>query len=527
VWRSGVGFGGLVDIMDTFEKKRTLRHEMPEMSGVLLKEGRAFRRKKEVYCKLAGSVLYFFPPEETDQDDMEYRISEKEVQVNKCVRGSRPMELMVQDADFHSFSLFATNSEEYAEWYSALVSASKQRLESFYELGQVLGKGSYGIVRLARDRSTGEHFAVKILDKTRMKESDFRLLKREMLIVHHLKHDNVVGTYDIFDTSNRLYIVLELMPGGMLYDVIAQQGIFRERDAAIVMRDVFEALAYLHSHNIMHRDMKPENLLCKSSEAPFTVKLADFGFAKFIDCIEEYTLGSAVGTPYYVAPEVVKKAPYNTYCDMWSAGVILYNLLSGKQPFAGTKKAEVLGKIKAGDYSFPDSEWKGISSDAKSIIRGLLQIDPGKRLSASGALHHPWIQNQIDTEDDTDQEDLVRKMTQLSSSREHNVRIKRAVAAVVSANRLASAIQSDDTEKGHDTAAAITLASRDPKPAHRTMDRAFSVTSNPDESSISKSPPMKKLSGGRDFAGATQSALPALPTAKGRFGSKIGFFNKR
>jgi len=461
--------------MDTFEKKRTLRHGLPEMSGTLWKEGRAFRRKKQFYCKLTGSVLYFFPPDDADLDDMEYRVSAKEAQINKCVRGSRAMEIMVQDQDLHSFSVFTSTPEEYAAWYSALFAASKQRVESFYEVGSTLGKGSYGIVRLARDRETGERVAIKMLEKTRMKESDYRLLKREMLIVHHLKHPRVVGTYDIFDTSDRLFIVLELMPGGMLYDVIGKQGTFRERDAALVVKDLCEALEYLHKHNIMHRDIKPENLLCKNGTAPFEVKLADFGFAKFIDSVEEYVLGSAVGTPYYVAPEVVKKQPYNTFCDMWSTGVILYNLLTGKQPFSGTKKHEVLTKIKNGEYSFPEEDFKHVSAEAKSLIRGLLQTDPGKRLSASGALHHPWIKTQLEANTASDsnsiepdeQENLIQRVTTLSRTQQkENAKLRLAVAAVMSANRLAAGVQQDSGAEGmHGTAQAMMLASAPPQPA--------------------------------------------------------------
>eukprot|EP00184_Porphyridium_aerugineum_P003732 CAMPEP_0184696982 /NCGR_PEP_ID=MMETSP0313-20130426/4123_1 /TAXON_ID=2792 /ORGANISM="Porphyridium aerugineum, Strain SAG 1380-2" /LENGTH=485 /DNA_ID=CAMNT_0027155741 /DNA_START=196 /DNA_END=1653 /DNA_ORIENTATION=+ len=422
--------------MDTFEKKRTMRHELAEMNGVLHKEGRTFKRKKPYYCRLSGSVLNFYPPEmeEAVNDAMQFQPSEKEIQINNVVKGSRKLEIIVQDFDLRTTSIYVNEPDEFEMWFATLCIAAKSRIESFYEFGQVLGKGSYGIVRLGRDRQTKELVAIKILEKATMKEKDYRLLRREMVIAAHLKHDNIVSTLDIFDTSTRLYLVLEFMPGGMLYDVIAQQGRFSESHAAVIMKDLFESLSYLHSHSIMHRDIKPENLLCTRNRYPLNVKLADFGFAKFIDNMEEYTLGSAVGTPYYVAPEVVKKEGYNTFCDMWSAGIIMYNLLSGKRPFEGTKRPEVLAKIKEGQFTFPNEDWDDISAEAKRLIRGLLQVDPSKRLSARGALNHPWFEIQLNMTAEQ-QKNLRAKVENLSTNKPSNQRFKHAVQTIIVANR--------------------------------------------------------------------------------------------
>ncbi|KAA8493564.1 Myosin light chain kinase A [Porphyridium purpureum] len=437
--------------MDTFMRRRTLRNGFPEFSGPLFKEGHMFRRKKEVWARLSGSCLYFYnlSPEEmtalqqsepgpmVEPDDTNY---DKDIQVIKCVKGSRKNEIVIVDEDRHSCSIFVPTDDEFEPWLRMLQEASQARIEIYYEFGQVLGKGAYGVVRMGRCLRTKELVAIKIMDKTSLKEKDFRLLKREMLIVHHLQHPNIVSTLDIFDSRDTLHVVMELMHGGMLYDVISAQGRFQEHHAAQAMADLFESLKYLHAHNIMHRDLKPENLLCSSNKFPYGVKLADFGFAKFIDSVEEYALGSAVGTPYYVSPEVVRKSPYGTGCDMWSCGVILYNLLSGKQPFAGANKNEVLKKIKAVDYSFPDEYWSSISPQATSLIRGLLQLDPNKRLSAQGALHHEWITSQLRMGETAvnSQDDLVERVKTLRHSRASEGRFRWAAQVVITLGRISN-----------------------------------------------------------------------------------------
>lgn len=257
-----------------------------------------------------------------------------------------------------------------------------------YELhGADLGKGSYGSVAKAVDRRTGSIRAVKTVYKPKI--DNVTRLKREILIMKALDHPNIIRLFEVYEDELHLYFIMEICTGGELFDRIIKAGHLSERYAAAIMRQVFSAVAYCHSLNIMHRDLKPENLLFADQSSVSPLKVIDWGFAA--QCGKNHRFSSVVGTPYYVAPEVLY-GNYNKLCDLWSAGVILYILLSGYPPFHGKDNKEILDKVKTGKFNFDTKAWRKVSDYAKDLIRRLLTFDPRRRITAQEALKHPWIQ---------------------------------------------------------------------------------------------------------------------------------------
>lgn len=254
--------------------------------------------------------------------------------------------------------------------------------------------GSFAEVRIGYDKSTGLQVAIKVMKKNKRDTELMRSVECEMnFISKNIDHQHIVATYDVFDTRDNLFIVMEYMPGGMLYDILANEGYFTEKNAASVMRDLLLAVQCLHHNDIVHRDIKPENVLALNKTWPLKVKLADFGLADFVleNSFGEKSTCGMYGTPFFVAPEVIRAETYTPAVDIWSLGVLSYNMLSGKLPFDGNNIKEVLRRVRSGRYSFPDSEWADISSEAKDFISGLLELDPKKRLTASEALQHVWL----------------------------------------------------------------------------------------------------------------------------------------
>ncbi|KAK2091198.1 MAP kinase-activated protein kinase 3 [Saguinus oedipus] len=209
---------------------------------------------------------------------------------------------------------------------------------------------------------------------------------------------HIVCILDVYENMHHgkrcLLMIMECMEGGELFSRIQERGdqAFTEREAAEIMRDIGTAIQFLHSHNIAHRDVKPENLLYTSKEKDAVLKLTDFGFAKETT---QNALQTPCYTPYYVAPEVLGPEKYDKSCDMWSLGVIMYILLCGFPPFySNTGQAISPGmkrRIRLGQYGFPNPEWSEVSEDAKQLIRLLLKTDPTERLTITQFMNHPWI----------------------------------------------------------------------------------------------------------------------------------------
>jgi calcium-dependent protein kinase len=197
--------------------------------------------------------------------------------------------------------------------------------------------------------------------------------------------------YEVIEDSRYIYLVMEVCEGGELFDFISLHKRLSERKAALLFKQLLLGLSYLHCHDICHRDLKPENLLFADSKHE-TIKLIDFGLSKILK--GSSVMSTRVGTPYYISPDVLS-GNYNKACDLWSAGVILYILLSGYPPFAGATDSATMQMVRNGVFSFSRPEWISVSLGAKDLISNLLVIDPADRYSVEQALHHPWI-HQLD-----------------------------------------------------------------------------------------------------------------------------------
>jgi len=260
-----------------------------------------------------------------------------------------------------------------------------------------LGHGHYGVVRKCMDRITNEYYAIKSIRKNKVK--NIEVLKREISILKEVKHPHIIELVDVFEDPKYLHLVTELCTGGELFDRIIEksqslEGHYSEHDAALIIRDILDAIAYCHSKGIVHRDLKPENFLFSTKSEGAPIKIIDFGLSRHNDA--NHAMKTKVGTPYYVAPEVLRR-DYTEGCDIWSIGVISYILLCGYPPFYGDNDAEIFNSVRSGQFDYPSPEWDEISNSAKQFVSLLLQIDPEMRPTALEGMDHPWITKHVPT----------------------------------------------------------------------------------------------------------------------------------
>ncbi|XP_077190981.1 calcium/calmodulin-dependent protein kinase type 1G isoform X2 [Paroedura picta] len=251
---------------------------------------------------------------------------------------------------------------------------------------EALGSGAFSEVFLVKQRATGKLYALKCIKKSPVtRESN---LENEIAVLKKIKHENIVTLEDIYESSTHYYLVMQLVSGGELFDRILERGVYTEKDASLVIRQVLEAVQYLHKNGIVHRDLKPENLLYLTPEENSKIMITDFGLSKME---QNGIMSTACGTPGYVAPEVLEQKPYSKAVDCWSIGVITYILLCGYPPFYEETESKLFEKIKEGYFEFESPFWDDISESAKDFICHLLEKDPNERFTCEKALRHPWI----------------------------------------------------------------------------------------------------------------------------------------
>ncbi|XP_058443791.1 serine/threonine-protein kinase D1 [Malaya genurostris] len=255
---------------------------------------------------------------------------------------------------------------------------------------EVLGSGQFGIVYGGLHRKTHRTVAIKVIDKLRFPTKQEAQLKNEVAILQNLSHAGVVNLERMFETPERIFVVMEKLKGDMLEMILSHQnGRLSERVTKFLITQILVALKYLHSRNIVHCDLKPENVLLSSDNEFPQVKLCDFGFARIIG--EKSFRRSVVGTPAYLAPEVLRNKGYNRSLDMWSVGVIIYVSLSGTFPF--NEDEDINDQIQNAAFMYPPNPWKEISSDAIDLINNLLQVKQRKRFTVDKSLLHCWLQD--------------------------------------------------------------------------------------------------------------------------------------
>ena len=260
-----------------------------------------------------------------------------------------------------------------------------------YVSDKKLGEGSYGAVFRVKNKDTGIYRAMKkFFIQNKQDKSKEKELLNEIEMLKKLDHPNIVKVFESYNTKEGYYIITEYCKGGELFDKIMSEAPFEESAAAYIMYQILSSVFYCHNLNIIHRDLKPENILIENEEKEtgyLNIKIIDFGTAKLFD--KNKTEKSVIGSAYYIAPEVLNEK-YNEKCDVWSCGVIMYILLSGAPPFNGDDN-EIIGKIKVGKYDLKADPWPKVSSEAKDLIKQMLQMNVLSRISAQKAMSHKWF----------------------------------------------------------------------------------------------------------------------------------------
>ncbi|THD23867.1 Ovarian-specific serine/threonine-protein kinase Lok [Fasciola hepatica] len=261
-----------------------------------------------------------------------------------------------------------------------------------YTVSKLLGRGACGEVRLVFERHSCRKYAMKIVQKktfsisSKLGETFTKRIQSEVDILMRLSHPCVIFIYEVVNVDDALYMILEL---------IIRLGHLSETDSKFLFLQMVYAVKYLHKNGITHRDLKPENILLSGPDNRCLIKVTDFGLSKLVD--GNTMLRTFCGTPTYLAPEVLKTAGSGTYTsaiDIWSLGVILFICLVGYPPFTDERQDHDLQtQIIRGLYDFPDVYWGEISDDAKSLICGMLAVEPSDRLTIQAVLDHPWLQD--------------------------------------------------------------------------------------------------------------------------------------
>nr|XP_020512543.1 serine/threonine-protein kinase DCLK2-like [Labrus bergylta] len=278
-------------------------------------------------------------------------------------------------------------------------SVSSSIINEKYEVGKVIGDGNFAVVKECVERSTGQEYALKIIDKARCCGKE-HLIENEVAVLRRVRHPSIIELIEVDETPSQLFLVMELVKGGDLFDAITSSTKYSERDASAMVFNLAGAIKYLHRMNIVHRDIKPENLLvCEYPDGTKSLKLGDFGLATVV----EGPLYTVCGTPTYVAPEIIAETGYGLKVDIWAAGVITYILLCGFPPFRSENNVqeELFDQILRGKLEFPSPDWDTISLPAKMLISQMLQVNVDTRFTAEEVLAHAWVTDEAPVDSNT------------------------------------------------------------------------------------------------------------------------------
>jgi serine/threonine protein kinase len=296
-----------------------------------------------------------------------------------------------------SQDFIVSTADELDCWVSSFRRLSiLEEVRQDYDFADKIGEGSYAFVCKAIDNETGQVVAVKRISKEKISRSfqGVKVLGNEISCMRLLNHPNILKLERVYEDTEFVYLVLEFAEGGDLFERLSSKEVFTEQLCAVLARNLLRPLAYMHKHEIMHRDLKLENILMASDDDETRIKIADFGFA----CkMTPENLSMNCGTPGYFAPEVAHKQPYGAKADVFSVGVILYSLLTGKPPFYGRTVEEILARNRKGTINFEAQDWENISNDAQDLVRLLTELYVDDRPSASEALGHAWLQQHDQT----------------------------------------------------------------------------------------------------------------------------------
>ncbi|KAM9308830.1 serine/threonine-protein kinase 17A [Gastrophryne carolinensis] len=258
--------------------------------------------------------------------------------------------------------------------------------------GHELGRGKFAVVRKCIEKDTEKEYAAKIVRKRRMGQ-DCRAIILHEIAVLELARENpwVIKLHEVYETATEMILVLEYAAGGEIFNRCVAEGeeAFKEKDVQRLMRQILKGVAFLHRHNVVHLDLKPQNILLTSDCPPGDIKIVDFGLSRIVNNNEE--IREIMGTTEYIAPEILSYEPISTATDMWSIGVLAYVMLTGLSPFLGDDKQHTFLNISQLNVSYTDGDFEGISECAIDFIKALLVKEPEGRATAEDCLQHPWL----------------------------------------------------------------------------------------------------------------------------------------
>ena len=298
---------------------------------------------------------------------------------------------------------------------AAFLTKTKGKLSNNYTIIKKLGSGAFADVQLCLYKPLNQQRAVKMIHKAGLhqQQMDQEYMLKEISILTSLDHPNILKCYEIFEDNWKFYVAMDFCAGGELFDKIIQLKKFSEVQAAEIIFQILSALAYCHSKGVTHRDLKPENILLEDKNEGLSIKVADFGSSSFIDSKKK--LSGCFGSAYYVAPEVLM-GQYNEKCDIWSVGVIMYILLTGKPPYKGSDERIIMDQVKTTPLQVEGSQFLNLSRDSINLLQSLLVVDYSSRISAKDALQHRWIQTYRERQECPDLTTALADLSHFSSS---------------------------------------------------------------------------------------------------------------
>eukprot|EP01029_Cantina_marsupialis_P024855 TRINITY_DN647_c0_g1_i2.p1 TRINITY_DN647_c0_g1~~TRINITY_DN647_c0_g1_i2.p1 ORF type:complete len:471 (+),score=145.04 TRINITY_DN647_c0_g1_i2:122-1534(+) len=306
-------------------------------------------------------------------------------------------------------------------------------IDNYYEFGDPLGVGGFGEVVVGISRSDNKKFAVKKVSKLKNYRKMASVMDNEAKCMRKLSgFSQVVSLVDTFEDMWNYYIVMDLCAGGELMDRIYEKRHFSEKIAAQLFKQILQAVAHCHNNNVIHRDLKPENFLFECKEENSALKLTDFGLAVEMKS-EDQHFKEICGSAYYIAPEVLKGC-YNHQCDVWSAGIILYLLLSGTVPFGAScaNDKEIIREVRHKEVQVTGKRWSHVSASARELVLGMLERDPSKRYTIKEAMEHQWLTDGVASDAAIDRS-IVVSMCQFNARNKFKKEAMRLIASTLSA----------------------------------------------------------------------------------------------
>lgn len=349
-----------------------------------------------------------FLPDKTKGKLITFAEDSRESSVNK---GKEPASEFSKDKNFFKTISIKRNNMDFD--IKPKIGKQSNSIEDHYKILKLIGKGAFGSVFKVEHKLSGKIRAMKMIDRDNIyNQDDEQKFLKEIEILTLVEHMNIIKIYEYFEDSKRFFLIMEYIYGQELYDYLCEREHLEENHVKIIFKQVMSAVTYLHNNNIIHRDMKPENILVEhldlreikdkyngyydkknNEDVDINIKVIDFGTSRYFKKKENMNL--VIGSPYYIAPEVLDGS-YNEKCDIWSCGVILFVLLSGCPPFDADTREELAMQIKTSKVEFDSYEWNHVSQKAKDLVLKMLNRDVKKRLSAEDVLNHPWLQATVE-----------------------------------------------------------------------------------------------------------------------------------